>query len=122
MNRRHLSCAFFALVLLCAPAHLQSQDAAALPAAPDVIAPKPAKPQFFAGLVMEADAAHVKVTRNLVGRPTETRVFAVDGKTKTPKGGIKPKSRVTVRYQHMPEHDLALEIEVRPLSRTPKTT
>lgn len=83
---------------------------------------KPAKPQFFAGLVIEADADHVKVSRNLVGRPPETRVFVLDNKTKTPKGGIKLNSRVTVRYQHLPEHDLALEIQVRSQSHTPKTT
>jgi hypothetical protein len=74
---------------------------------------KPAKPQFFAGQVVEADAEHVKVSRTLFGRAPETRVFVLDGKTKTPKGGIKPKTRVTVRYEHLPEHDLALEIQVR---------
>ncbi len=79
--------------------------------------PKPPKPQFFAGQVMEVDATHIKVTRNLVGRPTETRVFVVDGKTKTPKGGIKLKTRVTVRYEHLPEQDLALEIQIRPVNR-----
>lgn len=71
---------------------------------------------------MEADASHIKVSRNLVGRPTETRVFALDKKTKAPKGGIKPNARVTVRYQHLPEQDLALEIQVRPPTRTQKTT
>ena len=119
MKWRNLSCAVIALSLLSgAPAYPERQNAAAQQIPP----PKPPKPQFFAGLVMEADAAHVKVSRNLLGRPTETRVFAVDAKTKSPKGGIKIKSRITVRYQHLPEHDLALEIQVRPQSRTPKTT
>jgi hypothetical protein len=86
------------------------------------MASKPPKPQFFAGLVVEADGEHVKVSRNLVGRQPETRVFVMDNKTKTPKGGIKLKSRVTVRYEHLPEHDLALEIQVRPLNRTPKSS
>jgi hypothetical protein len=71
---------------------------------------------------MEADALHIKVTRDLVGRPTETRVFALDVKTKTPKGGIKLTTRVTVRYQHLPKQDLALEIQVRPLKGPLKTT
>jgi hypothetical protein len=84
--------------------------------------PKPPSPQFFAGLVIETDAVHVKVSRNLVGRPPETRVFVVDGKTKTPKGGVKVRTRVTVRYEHLPEHDVALEIQVRPQAHSAKTT
>jgi hypothetical protein len=62
----------------------------------------------------------VKVSRDLVGREPETRIFVLDAKTKTPKGGIKLKSRVTVRYQHLPEHDLALEIQVRSFNHAPK--
>lgn len=79
--------------------------------------PKPPKPQFFAGQVMEVDATHIKVTRNLVGRPTETRVFVMDSNTKTPAAGLKPKTRVTVRYEHLPQQDLALEIQIRPANR-----
>jgi hypothetical protein len=71
---------------------------------------------------MEVDSDHVKVTRTSVGRPPETHIFAIDAKTKTPKGGIKAKSRVTVRYEHWPDRDLALEIQVRPLNHTQKTT
>jgi hypothetical protein len=100
---------------------MPGQDAA-VGAQPAANPPKPPRAQFFAGVVMEVDASHIKVTRDLVGRPTETRVFALDVKTKTPKGGIKPKTRVTVRYQHLAEQDLALEIQVRPLRGTPKTT
>lgn len=89
---------------------------------PIAVAPKPPKPQFFAGQVIEADSAHVKVARNLLGRAPETRDFVLDNNTKTPKGGIKLKTRVTVRYEHQPERDLALEIQVRPLNHTPKTS
>ncbi len=102
-------------------AYPRVQDASAANPA-GAVPPKPPKPQFFAGLVMEADASHIKVSRNLVGRPTETRVFALDSKTKAPKGGLKLKTRVTVRYEHLPDQDLALEIQVRPLNRTPKTS
>jgi hypothetical protein len=109
MKRRQLICSLFVPLLIAA------QEPGVL------VAPKPAKPQFFAGLVIEVDADHVKVSRNLVGRPPETHVFAIDGKTKTPKGGIKLKTRVTVRYEQLPEHDLALEIQVRPASHSPKT-
>jgi hypothetical protein len=102
------------LLSLFVPLLLLAQD----PAAP----PKPPKPQFFAGQVIEVDAEHVKVTRTSVGRAPETHIFALDAKTKTPKGGIKAKTRVTVRYEHWPERDLALEIQVRPLNHTQKTT
>ena len=108
MKRRQVLCSFFLPLLLL------GQE--------PVPVPKPAKPQFFAGLVLEVDAAHIKVTRNLVGRPPETHIFALDAKTKTPKGGVKVKTRVTVRYEHSEDHDLALEIQVRPPSHNPKTT
>lgn len=109
LNWRKWSRVVLALVLL-SGFSLYSQ-------APADAASKPPKPQFFAGQVMEVDATHIKVTRNLVGRPTETRVFVVDSNTKTPKGGIKPKTRVTVRYEHLPKQDLALEIQIRPVNR-----
>jgi len=122
MKRCNLLSLAIALVLLSGVAALlHAQDAGKAPAS-DVVNAKPSKPQFFAGEVVEADAEHVKVSRNLLGRAPETRVFVLDGKTKTPKGGIKSKSRVTVRYEHLPEHDLALEIQVRSMSHTPKAS
>ena len=122
MKWRNVLCSLIALLLLAAaPVFSRLQDAAAANPS-ELTAAKPPKPQFFAGLVTEADSSHVKISRDLIGRPTETRVFALDRKTKTPKGGVKVKSRVTVRYQHMPEQDLALEIQVRPPSRTPKAS
>jgi len=80
------------------------------------------KPQFFAGVVIEYDSEHLKVSRSLVGHPAETHIFALDPKTKISKGGIKVKSRVTVRYEHSDDRDLALEIQVRPPKSAPKTT
>jgi hypothetical protein len=124
MNWRNLTCSVPALLLLFGTTaypylSFQNTEQSTPPAA---FAPKPPKPQFFAGQVVEADAEHVKVSRDLVGRQPETRVFMLNAKTKTPKGGIKLKSRVTVRYQHLPEQDLALEIQVRSFNRTPKPT
>lgn len=86
-------------------------------------APSPAAPraQFFAGTVVELDATHIKVTRTLVGRPTESRSFALGPTTKLNKAVIKLHSRVTVRYKRMPEGDVALEIQPPPvIARTPK--
>lgn len=115
MNRRVLLCSALLMFAVFAPAaSVPGQDTQPPPVSgSDMSSSKPAKPQFFAGQVVEADTEHVKVSRTLFGRAPETRVFVVDGKTKTPKGGIKPKTRVTVRYEHLPEHDLALEILVR---------
>jgi hypothetical protein len=115
MKRRLFLCAWMVPLLL-------SGQNIAPPAPVTPNAAKPPKPQFFAGVVIEFDAEHVKVSRSLVGRPAETHVFALDAKTKTPKGGIKLKSRVTVRYEQWPERDLALEIQVRPPKTTQKTT
>jgi hypothetical protein len=77
------------------------------------------KPQFFAGVVSHIDAKRVNVSRTLPGRSPENRAFAIDAATKIPKG-IKPRTRVTVRYQHMPEGDLALEIQIRTAERVSK--
>jgi hypothetical protein len=89
------------------------------PDSPAVTAPSP-KPQFFAGVVTELDDGHIKVSRKLVGRPAESRTFLVDSNTKMNKAAIRTKSRVTVRYKRVPEGDLALEIQARPVSRPTK--
>jgi hypothetical protein len=83
--------------------------------------PPAARPQFFAGTVVELDLNHIKVTRTLVGRPTEMRSFAINASTKMNKSAIKLHSRVTVRYKRLPEGDVALEVQPRPvIVRTPK--
>lgn len=87
---------------------------------PAAAAAPPTKPQFFAGSVMELDESHITVSRKLVGRSRESRIFLIDAKTKMNKTGIKVKSRVTVRYQRGPDGDLALEVQVRPAAR-PRT-
>lgn len=120
MTRRNLSRSVIALLLLACGGPSQGQSASS--SASSIVTSRSSKPQFFAGVVVEADARQVRVSRNLVGRPTETRVFSIDAKTKTPKNGIKLKTRVTVRYQHLADKDLALEIQVRPSTRTPKPT
>jgi hypothetical protein len=83
--------------------------------------PVPPRAQFFAGTIVEFDATHIKVSRTLVGRPTESRSFSVTPGTKMNKSVIKLHSRVTVRYKRLPEGDTALEIQPRPVvARTPK--
>jgi hypothetical protein len=76
---------------------------------------RPAQPraQFFAGIVTELSSDQITVARNIVGRSPEKRTFLINKKTKMSKS-LKVKSRVTVRYQHLPEGDIALEIQVRP--------
>ena len=91
------------------------------PAAPPATQPA-ARPQFFAGTVVELDGGHIKVTRTLVGRPTESRSFAINPSTKMNKAAIKLHNRVTVRYKHLNDGDVALEIQPRPvITRTPKS-
>jgi hypothetical protein len=83
--------------------------------------PPPPRPQFFAGTVVELDQQHIRVTRTLVGRPTENRNFVINAATKMNKTAVKLHSRITVRYRRQPEGDVALEIQLRPvIVRTPK--
>lgn len=74
--------------------------------------PPPQTAQFFAGTVTAVDSRHVTVSRTLVGRPTVTRTFLINSQTKMRKSTVVPKAKVTVRYQHLAEGDLALEIQV----------
>jgi hypothetical protein len=109
-----------ALFLSLAAAQSQSSDKTAGNPTPDAVIAPPAKPQFFAGSVVEIDEQHVKVSRTLVGRPTQARIFRIDGKTKVNRTSVKMKARVTVRYIRLPEGDLALEIQLRPAVHSTK--
>jgi hypothetical protein len=78
----------------------------------------PARPkaQFFAGIVTGLSSQHVTVSRSLVGRPRENRTFLIRPETKTSRP-LRVRARVTVRYRHLPEGDVALEIQVRSQTR-----
>jgi hypothetical protein len=114
----------FSAALFCGAITGLSQTATTNPAAPvaqSAVQPAP-HPQFFAGTVVELDASHIKITRTLVGRPTESRSFAINPLTKMNKAAIKLHNRVTVRYKHLNDGDIALEIQPRPvITRTPKS-
>ncbi|MBV9266267.1 MAG: hypothetical protein JO061_08885 [Acidobacteriaceae bacterium] len=82
----------------------------------------PDKPEFFAGIITTIDKVHVTVSRTLVGKAPETRTFLINPETKVSKA-VKPRTKVTVRYRHSADGDIALEIQLRPQSRTvPKTS
>jgi hypothetical protein len=82
-------------------------------------APAAPKPQFFAGIVTDVSSERITVSRNLFGRPPEKRTFLIGPKTKISRP-LKMKARVTVRYQHLPEGDVALEVQVRTQTRGPR--
>jgi hypothetical protein len=106
-------------VLLCEGRLAEAQNVIKDPA----VQPAPSAPhaQFFAGTVVELDSTHIKVTRTLVGRPTESRSFVIDAATKMNRSVIKVRNRVTVRYKRLPQGDVALEIQPRPvIARSPK--
>ncbi len=108
----------FSAALFCGATPGLSQTATTDPA-PAQPAPRP---QFFAGTVVELDTSYIKITRTLVGRPIESRSFAINPSTKINKAAIKLHNRVTVRYKHLNDGDLALEIQPRPvITRTPKS-
>ena len=100
---------FAALVLLLGALFVQAQPPESdNPAPPEV----PPKAQFFSGSVTTLDHQEITITRSLVGKGTETRTFLIKPETKISKS-VKPKTRVTVRYQHLREGDIALEVQVR---------
>jgi hypothetical protein len=87
---------------------------------PDRVAPAPDKPQYFSGSVTDYDPKHITVSRTLVGKSPETRTFQITATTKVSRS-LRVKTRVTVRYQHLPEGDVALEVQVRSLWRSPRS-
>jgi hypothetical protein len=100
--------------LLCSAVAILAQA----PQNPPVPAPRP---QFFAGTVTELDAQHITVSRTLIGRSPEKRTFLIGPRTKMSKS-LRVKSRVTVRYEHLPEGDVALEIQLHPAPHVPKSS
>ena len=107
--RPKIACVFAALLLGSAvwiPAQTALPSSAAL-----------SKSQFFAGTVTDLTLRQVTVSRTPVGHPSERRTFVINPQTKMNKSAIKLKSRVTVRYQHVEQNDVALEIHLQPRVR-----
>jgi len=127
MRLRHLRL-FAALILLLAgalvnatPYTQESPEKSAPQEQPDNPAPSPlpAKTEFFSGTITDFDQEHVTVSRSLIGKAPEKRTFLIKPQTKLSRS-LKSRSRVTVRYQHLPEGDVALEIQVHPQIRAPR--
>ena len=123
---------FLALLMLCSACGTLGQTGSSSPQSSatqsgETSSPLPAgqaplpKPQFFGGTVTALDAGHITVTRTTAGRSPEHRTFLISPKTKMTKS-VKVRARVTVRYRHMPEGDIALEIQLLPLKRIPRVS
>jgi hypothetical protein len=82
--------------------------------------PRPSKPQFFAGTLTAIDNKQITVSRTPVGHSPEHRTFLIDPKTRMNRSALKLKSRVTVKYQHVADGDVALEIQPQPSARSSK--
>lgn len=77
--------------------------------------PRP-KSFYFAGVVTGLTKGRITVSRSLAGRPRVNRTFLLKPQTKMSRS-VRMNVRVTVRYQRLPEGDVALEIQVRPPTR-----
>ena len=72
------------------------------------------KAQFFGGTVTALSAQQITVSHTSIGHSAERKTFLINPKTKLNRSSLKLRSRVTVRYQHMPAGDVALEILLQP--------
>jgi len=81
------------------------------PSDEDQTPPQQTRGQFFAGTVTALSPERITVMRSTVGRRPEQRAFAITSTTKMSKFVI-VQSKVTVRYRHLPEGDVALEIRL----------
>lgn len=113
----NLSRLFAALVLLLGATVVLAQA----PEPENPVPPPPAKPQYFSGSVVDFDPKHITVSRTLVGKGPETRTFQITPTTKVSRS-LRVKTRVTVRYQHLPEGDVALEVQVRWQWKSPRSS
>lgn len=59
----------------------------------------------------------ITVSRTLVGHQPDTRTFQLTPKTKLNRANCKLNAKVTVRYQHLPEGNIALQVLVHPNSK-----
>jgi hypothetical protein len=75
---------------------------------------KPARTQetFFSGNIVSVDADKVTVTRRTLTLSWVTRTFLLDANTKV-EGNLKPKARVTVKFEKTEDGDRAVHIIVR---------
>ena len=78
------------------------------------------KAQFFAGTVTALTSHQITVSRTQVGHSPEHRIFLINPKTKLNRSTVRLKSRVTVKYRHQEQGDVALEIELQHATRTPR--
>ena len=93
--------------------------AALIGVAPVVVAhaqqePKPAHSQetFFSGNVVTVDTDKVTVARRTLTLSWVTKTFRLDSDTKI-EGNLKPKARVTVKFEKTEDGDRAIHIIVR---------
>lgn len=116
------------LALLWSSIIIRAQEPGASTQAPPANAPAPSPPPpapapkhlLFGGTVTQLDSKHITVSRTLPGKSPEHRIFLIDARTKMSRA-IKLRALVTVRYRRLPEGDVALEIQLRPL-RTPRAS
>lgn len=71
-----------------------------------------AQAAFFSGNVVSFDAQKVTVTRRTLTLSWVTKTFLLDSDTKI-EGTLKPKARVTVKFEKTEEGDRAIHIIVR---------
>ncbi len=67
--------------------------------------------QFFHGTITHYTSNFVTVSRTLVGKRPESRRFRILRTTKVHRA-LRVRAKVTVRYKHLPEGDVALEIQI----------
>lgn len=67
--------------------------------------------QFFHGTITHYSSSFVTVSRTLVGKRPESRRFRILRTTKV-HHALRVRAKVTVRYKHLPEGDVALEIQI----------
>ncbi len=67
---------------------------------------------FFSGTIADMAPDKITVTRAVLGKPAEKKVFLIDPTTKV-EGKMRAKVRVTVRYKTTEDGDVAKSILVR---------
>ena len=109
--------ALFTALFLCTICGLaQANSTVTQPPTSSPHQPQQVKPQLFGGTITALSSQQITVSHASIGHSAERKTFLINAKTKLNRAVLKLRSRVTVRYQHVPEGDVALEILLQPSS------
>lgn len=86
---------------------------------PDGTKAEPPYDDTFSGAIVEFTAARIVISRSILGKPAEKRIFVIKTDTRI-EGKLRVKAKITVGFITNDEGDVARLIVVRPTQKAPQ--